>query len=188
MAQREISDEEEEVPVQDILIVDGYNILHAWPEFTALVAEELGHARDQLLNVLSQYGASQGVKVIVVFDAHNVKGNSERVEISSGIETVFTREGETADMWIEKTVGKLKTAGRRIFVATSDAAEQRLILSKGGLRISAAELRQDVLAAKRDFQKMAELPAQNRSLDGQLGETVLGKLETLRKARNSAKN
>lgn len=130
----------------DCLIVDGYNILHAWPELVKLMAEDLEHARDRLVNLLSNYGAVRGMEVMVVFDAHLVKGGHGSSEDKGGVKIIYTPEGVTADMAIEKLVTRLN-AGNRITVATSDWTQQRMVFGQGAVRMSARELEAEVLSA-----------------------------------------
>ncbi|MDW0109974.1 NYN domain-containing protein [Sporosarcina aquimarina] len=124
---------------KDILLVDGYNIIGAWPELRELKRLKLAEARDRLIEQLAEYQAYKGWKVILVFDAYLVPG-IENKQRRANVEVVFTRENETADERIEKLVSEL--LGRRVelHVATSDLTEQWMIFGQGALRISAREL------------------------------------------------
>ncbi|WP_214658810.1 NYN domain-containing protein [Candidatus Formimonas warabiya] len=124
---------------EEILIVDGYNIINAWPELIKLKNESLEHARDRLLDLLSNFQGSTGFVVVVVFDAHLVKRGVGSKESLPGLEIIFTQEGETADSCIERLV-TLMPRDIRITVATSDWAQQRLVMGQGALRLSAREL------------------------------------------------
>lgn len=128
---------------EEFLIVDGYNIIGAWPELQSLKRQSLEEARDLLLSQLAEYQAFSGKKVIVVFDAHQVPGRGRKMK-EYRIEIYFTKENETADERIEKLVKKLKARHRQIYVATSDLTEQHVIFGSGALRISARELFIDV--------------------------------------------
>ncbi|MDQ0163553.1 NYN domain-containing protein [Bacillus alveayuensis] len=123
----------------NILLVDGYNIIGAWPELEALKNDNLEHARDLLIQKMAEYQAYTGFRVIVVFDAHLVKG-IEKKYIQSGVEVIFTRENETADERIEKLIKTLLSVKSKIYVATSDYTEQWTVFSQGALRKSAREL------------------------------------------------
>lgn len=92
---------------EDLLIVDGYNIINAWPELIKLKNESFEHARDRLLDILSNFCGLAGCLVIVVFDAHMVKKGTSHKETMGGIEVIFTQEGETADSCIERLVSQL---------------------------------------------------------------------------------
>ncbi|MEW9124961.1 MAG: NYN domain-containing protein [Thermotaleaceae bacterium] len=137
---------------REYLFVDGYNIINSWQELKEISRFSLEEARTELLEVLSEYQFYSGIVIIVVFDAHLVKGNSGNEEIYKGVRTVYTKEDETADHFIEKTlneVGRIK----RVRVATSDWMEQQIILSRGGTRISARELEVEIINVKRDIMR-----------------------------------
>ena len=124
---------------KDILLVDGYNIIGAWPELRELKYLKLVEARDRLIDLLAEYQAYKGWRVILVFDAYLVPG-IENKERRSNVEIVFTRENETADERIERLVSELSGRRVQLHVATSDYTEQWLIFGQGALRISAREL------------------------------------------------
>ncbi|MGM0126273.1 hypothetical protein IGI37_003702 [Enterococcus sp. AZ194] len=123
-----------------LLIVDGYNMIGAWPELVQLKKQDLlEDAREALLNRLSNYAKYEGLKIIVVFDAQLVPGiqqNYKKYQLS----VVFTKEDETADSYIERIAGELNTRLTQVTVATSDLAEQWVVFSQGALRTSANEL------------------------------------------------
>ena len=123
----------------DILLVDGYNIIGAWKELRALKANKLIDARDRLIEMMAEYKAYSGLRVIVVFDAHLVPG-IEKKKKQYDVEVIFTRENETADERIEKLTSQLMTRRVQVHVATSDLTEQWVIFAQGALRISAREL------------------------------------------------
>lgn len=127
------------------LIVDGYNIINAWPELAELKSRKLEEARDKLLEIMINYAGFTGQEVVIVYDAHQVKGASGFRESFHGVEVVFSREGETADEVIERIVGEYTASGdREVYVATSDWIEQRIIFGKGAYRLPARELYQEV--------------------------------------------
>lgn len=123
----------------DILLVDGYNIIGAWKELRALKTDKLIDARDRLIEMMAEYKAYTGWRVIVVFDAHLVPG-IEKKKKQYDVEVIFTGKNETADERIEKLTNQLKTRRDQIHVATSDMTEQWVIFAHGALRISAREL------------------------------------------------
>ncbi|MFD1067381.1 NYN domain-containing protein [Oceanobacillus locisalsi] len=122
-----------------VLIVDGYNIIGAWPELQQLKEKDIGQARDRLIELLAEYQAFTGDRVIVVFDAYYVRGIESKEE-QSKVEVIYTKEKETADECIEKLVKTVKNIQTQVYVATSDYAEQRTIFGQGALRKSAREL------------------------------------------------
>ncbi len=123
---------------KEILLVDGYNLIHAWPELKSLSEADLGAARDALADKLCNYQGYTGAEVILVFDAYRRAGSPGHAEHYLNIFVVYTKEGETADMYIEKTTRAL-SAENRVRVVTSDALEQTLVLGGGGERVSARE-------------------------------------------------
>ena len=139
------------IPMQqdgpEYLLVDGYNIIFAWEELKAVSRESLEHARQCLMDILANYHGFHPCELILVFDAYKVAGNVGATEEYHGIHIVYTREAETADNYIEKTIYKI-AKDHRVRVATSDALEQMIILGSGALRVSAAELHTQVQAAR----------------------------------------
>lgn len=124
----------------DYLVVDGYNIVNSWDILKKLKEENLEHARDKLLEYLAEYQTFQGEKVIVVFDAHLVKGGLEIRDKYLDLEVIYTKEGEIADLLIESLVQDLVKEDNQVTVATSDGVEQSIILGQGAYRLSAREL------------------------------------------------
>lgn len=123
----------------DILIVDGYNIIGAWPYLNKLKSNDLSAARDRLVEKMAEYQAYSGYRVIIVFDAYYVRG-TEKTFKNYQVEVIFTRENETADERIEKLAKELSNRKTQIHVATSDFTEQWAIFGQGALRKSAREL------------------------------------------------
>ncbi|MCI0130939.1 MULTISPECIES: NYN domain-containing protein [Enterococcaceae] len=123
-----------------VLFVDGYNMIGAWPELNRLKKlDKLGDARDQLLFILSNYAKYKGIEIIVVFDAQLVPGIQQTYD-KYGLTVIFTKEEETADTYIEREVPNKMNALSTVRVATSDLAEQWVVFSQGALRVSAREL------------------------------------------------
>jgi predicted RNA-binding protein with PIN domain len=136
----------------DYLIVDGYNIIGAWPDLRDTAQRDLEEARDRLIEILADYQGFSGQQVILVFDAYKVPGlgvkmNQHRLDIR------YTKEKETADECIERLVTQLMQRRRRIQVATSDNVEQWVIFGRGALRLSARELRTQVEETRTHVQK-----------------------------------
>ena len=136
-------------PLDEYLLVDGYNIIFAWPELNELSKDNLDSARRKLMDILCNYQGYKGCNLILVFDAYKVKGNPGSVEKYHNIYVVYTKEAETADQYIEKTVHDMHQTppnkGRyRVTVATSDALEQMIVWGNGSQRISALGFKADV--------------------------------------------
>ena len=132
---------------EEYLLVDGYNIIFAWEDLRELAAENIHAAQDKLMDILSNYQGIKKCTLILVFDAYKVEGHREEILPYHNIFVVYTKEAETADQYIEKTVHKL---GREhsVTVATSDGLEQMIILGQGAVRLSAKGLRQEIEDAK----------------------------------------
>ncbi len=136
----------------DVLLVDGYNMIFAWDELRELSRDSVDAARSALTNALANYQGLKGCQVILVFDAYRVKGNAGTTERHGGIEVVYTKEGETADMYIERISYDLGRT-HRVKVATSDGLEQVLIQGHGAQRLSARDLKWEVDQANRQLQE-----------------------------------
>ena len=131
----------------EYLLVDGYNIIHAWPDLRVLAENNLDAARSRLIDILRNYQGFRQTPVIVVFDAYKVKGNPGSIEHLGGLDVVYTREAETADMYIEKATYDLRKH-HRVRVATSDGLEQVIILGHGALRVPAQAFEEEVRLAE----------------------------------------
>ncbi len=166
----------------EYLVIDGYNILNNWPELVKIKKESgIEHARDRLISIISNYGAFKKIKSILVFDAHLVKGSAGSKNVTGDVEVIFTREGISADMVIEKLIGSLPSDSV-IRVATSDWVEQRIVLGKGALRISARELRLQILQEKKVMESFLRTTKfDTQPLDSNLSKTVRDVLEKLRR-------
>ena len=136
----------------EYLLVDGYNIIFAWDNLKEIAADNLEAARNTLINILCNYQGFRQCDLILVFDAYKVKGNQGEVERINNISVVYTKEAETADMYIEKTAHQI---GRkhRVRVATSDAMEQLIILGSGAIRVSANEFKQEIEEAENSIRE-----------------------------------
>ncbi|WLR41963.1 NYN domain-containing protein [Bacillus carboniphilus] len=145
----------------DILLVDGYNIIGAWPELEALKKHSLADARSKLIEKMSEYCAYTGMKVIIVFDAHMVKGLDKKKK-QAGVEIIYTKEMETADERIEKLAQSLQNIRTKVYVATSDYTEQWTIFSKGALRKSARELLIEMESIEKRIEKKVKKTQQER--------------------------
>lgn len=160
------------------LIVDGYNIIGAWPDLAAVREDSLDEARLLLIGLLKEYAATSAMQVKLVFDGYRVSGSRGSVEKSEGIEVIYTAEGITADMAIERLVTKVPRFDQ-CYVASSDRLVQETILTQGALRISAQELRRMIAIDKTETRRrMQSLPAPS-TLDARLDPGVREKLSAL---------
>lgn len=129
------------------LLVDGYNIIFAWNELNELAKDNMESARVRLMEILCNYQGYMQMTVILVFDAYKVKGNHGEIEKYNNIYVVYTKEAETADQYIEKTVHKI-AKDHNVTVATSDALEQIIIFGHGAIRLSAQGLKAEIQRAE----------------------------------------
>ena len=141
----------------EYLLVDGYNIIHAWEELAEMARVDFGAARQMLIEILSNYRAYKQCELILVFDAYKVQGSPGSISQFGGIYVVYTKEAETADAYIEKVTLELGKR-HRVRVATSDALEQIIILGHGALRVSARAFKLEVEQAEGEI---AALIAEN---------------------------
>lgn len=139
----------------EYLLVDGYNLIFAWDELKKLAADNLEGARQALADLLCNYRGFHDCQVILVFDAYKVPHGTGEVSRYHNIYIVYTREAETADMYIEKTTYQLAKQ-RRVRVITSDGAEQLIILGHGALRVSARSFREEVERTNGEIRRILE--------------------------------
>lgn len=167
---------------QEYLFVDGYNIINSWETLKQLQNASLEEARTGLLDILSEYRSYSDIEIIVVFDAHQVKGNMGNEENYKGIKVFYTKENETADHFIERTldeIGRIK----RVRVATSDWMEQQIILGRGGTRISARELEVEIFNSKNMVKRRTRINNQKNNMQiGRLDENIIFKLKNWQKS------
>lgn len=135
---------------EDLLIVDGYNIIFAWDDLKELSKTNIDAARDKLLDELSNYQGFCGHRVIVVFDAYKVKGRGTSASNYKNLEVVYTRTDEIADIYIERLVHEVRDK-YNITVATNDNLEQMTIMSLGGLRMSAKGLEDEIKRVQKNI-------------------------------------
>lgn len=128
---------------KEYLVVDGYNIIFAWEELKSLAKTSMDAARTALIEILSNYQGYRRCKVIVVFDAYKIKGGERRQEKHGSVDVVFTKEGETADTYIERLTYEMN-GKYHVRVATSDRQEQIIALGNGAFRLSASELKGEI--------------------------------------------
>ena len=155
----------------EYLLVDGYNIIFAWEELTALARVDVSAARAALEDILSDYQGFRKCVVILVFDAYKVKGNPGSVEKRGGIYVVYTKEAETADAYIEKATYDLGK-NHRVRVATSDGLEQLIILGHGALRLSARSFKAEVEQARGEISALVDKLNRRNSELGKVKHTA----------------
>ncbi len=137
----------------EYVLVDGYNVIFAWDNLKALAKENIDAARNSLINIMCNYQGYKKCELILVFDAYKVKGNGREIEEVNNISVVYTKEAETADMYIEKVTHKL-AKNHRVRVVTSDGLEQMIILGSGALRVSSRAFREEVKNAEEEIRRI----------------------------------
>ena len=139
----------------DYLLVDGYNVIFAWDELRRLADGSLDAARRRLMDVLCNYAGYRRCVPILVFDAYKVRGGTREVEKYHNLYVVYTREAETADMYIERATHELAKE-HRTRVVSSDGAEQIIVMGHGALRVSARAFEEEVRAVEKEIREFLE--------------------------------
>ena len=166
------------------IFVDGYNVINSWSNLIKEKEVSLESARQKLIDMLHNYAAINECKVLIVFDGHKVAGNTEsKYEYNKNIVVVFTKDGETADAYIEKEVHSI---GRKyeVYVVTSDSLEQQTIFQRGAVRISSVEFYNIVLNDSKDIKENAKgnnFTLKN-ILQDNIKEDIRQKLEAIRRS------
>jgi predicted RNA-binding protein with PIN domain len=133
------------------LVVDGYNVIHAWPQLKRLLGVSLEVARDKLIERLSVYGLVTSADVTVVFDSHQKSSRADAEQMVEGVRVIFTRRGHSADQVIERIAYEANGAGGVVTVATSDHSQSDMVRGMGGAVISATELERRVIDAEAEM-------------------------------------
>ena len=183
----------DEEGVQEYLLVDGYNVIFAWDDLKELAKENIEAARNKLMDVLCNYQGFKNYPLILVFDAYKVEGEAMEIFKYHNIHVVYTKEAETADMYIEKVVHEV---GRKyhVTVVTSDGVEQVITQGQGGTIISSREFLEEVKIVNRQIQEEWELHKESaknylfdhmdRELAGHMEEVRMGRKELGEKAND----
>ncbi len=178
----------EKKPEESYLLVDGYNIIFSWDELRDLSEVNITSARNALMDILCNYQGFKKDTLILVFDAYKVEGNPGQVFKYHNIYVVYTKEAETADQYIEKTVHRMNRK-YQVTVATSDALEQVIILGQGAQRLSAQGLKDEVEQTCREIRQILE---ERREKDrnyllNALPENIAGFVEDVRLGKKTFK-
>lgn len=168
-----------------ILVVDAYNVIHDW--WSPAGGVELGMCRDRLLGDLASFAACEGMRTIVVFDAHQVQTRSTRDD-QAGIEVHYSAEGETADTVIERLCFGFRDAGETVTVATSDRVQALVVFGKGVYRMSARSLLREVEHNRKEAKAAAlkkKRQVQPLRVEHGLDAATWAKLERMRRGESS---
>jgi predicted RNA-binding protein with PIN domain len=139
----------------DYLLIDAYNVIFSWDSLKEIAQTDIEGARQALINILCNYRGYKKCELILVFDAYKVKGNPGEVERMNNINIVYTKEAETADMYIEKVTHQL-AKNHLVRVVTSDYSEQLIILGNGAFRVSSREFQDEVEAVEAEIRRIIE--------------------------------
>ncbi len=121
-----------------LLIVDGYNILNSWQLTRGRI--NLEAAREDLTEILSDFGGYRGMDIVLVYDAHQTD-SAGMEEMLGNLTVIYTQPGETADSRIERMIQSVVKKYRQVTVATADYALQMFVLGAGALRMTPQELK-----------------------------------------------
>ncbi|WP_105177456.1 NYN domain-containing protein [Clostridium cagae] len=167
-----------------IIFVDGYNVINSWPDLKIKKNNNFDGARRSLIDTMHNYGVYNDCKVIIVFDAHKVPGSIQKLEaVNKNLSIIFTKDGETADSYIEKEVNLL---GRKyeVIVVTSDWLEQQTIFQRGAVRRSSLEFYNEVLDVENSIRKRKNKSkvSDKNILSDNIDLEMLKKLEKIRRS------
>ena len=167
------------------IFVDGYNVVNSWPDLKQKKDFSFEGARQTLIDKLHNYGVFKDCKIVLVFDAYKVIGNLEKKEeINKNISVVFTKDGETADNYIERNVNAL---GRKheIVVVTSDNLEQQIVFQRGAVRMSSLEFYNEILNIEKSIKYKSDKNkiAQKNSISDNIDDKTAKILEEIRRSK-----
>ncbi|EKQ52129.1 MULTISPECIES: NYN domain-containing protein [unclassified Clostridium] len=167
------------------IFVDGYNVINSWPDLKQKKESSFEDARQTLIDKLHNYGVFKACKIILVFDAHKVIGSLEKKEeINKNISVIFTKDGETADSYIEKKVNAL---GRKheIVVVTSDNLEQQTVFQRGAVRMSSLEFYNEMLKVEKSIKIRANRnqSIHKNSISDNIDDKIAKLLEEIRRSK-----
>ena len=167
------------------IFVDGYNVINSWPDLKEKKDVSFEGARQSLIDKLHNYGVFKACRFILVFDAHKVQGSIEKKEeINKNICVVFTKDGETADAYIERHVNEI---GRKheVVVVTSDNLEQQTVFQRGAVRMSSIEFYNEILKVEKSINiKTSKVKVnQKNSVADNINEDIVKKLEEMRRGK-----
>ena len=171
---------------REYYIIDGYNVIHAWPELEKLKSD-LSEARDRLIHILSEYGAYEKYDMTIVFDALFTEDEEHIEQMGEHLRVLYTGAGETADSCIERLAYEFVRKGCEVHVVSSDGAVESVILGAGAYRHPAPEFRRTVRRVKQHLQEKylgsVKLPLVRNEVGDRLDSDTAAKLDALRKGK-----
>jgi len=167
------------------IFVDGYNVINSWSELREIKKYSLESARGKLIETLQNYSGYNGYKLFIIFDAHLQIGSIEKKEkLTNNLVVVYTKEGQTADEFIEKAINII---GRKIevCVVTSDSLEQQVIFQRGATRMSSVEFYYEVMNIENKIRVQTEKDNLEKKnlLKELIKKEVFEKLEIIRRSQ-----
>lgn len=167
-----------------VVFVDGYNVINSWPNLKNIKKYSYESARKKLIDVLENYASYNLCKIYIVFDAYKVSGNMEKKDTIGDITIIFTKDGETADAYIERSVNDI---GRKmeVVVVTSDGLEQQTVFQRGATRMSSLEFYKEVIEVEEKIRKKTSknnLSTNKNFLGDSLGNDIFEILDKIRKS------
>lgn len=167
------------------VFVDGYNVINSWQELRENQTGSFENSRKKLMDILLNYGTYNGYKIFLVFDGHLKAGNKEfREKVNKNFIIVFTKEGETADSFIEKYINNIGRA-KEVCVVTSDSLEQQVTFQRGAIRMSSIEFHHEVKKAEKEIleKTQKEDVCKRYNLGDRIDKSVAEKLEQMRRSK-----
>ena len=164
------------------VLIDGYNVINAWDNLKKLMDEKPEEARHELIEMLQDFAVFRDITIWVVFDAHYVLGGFEKHYTAGYVEVVYTKEGESADCYIERNVAELSKA-ENVAVVSSDYLEQRIVLQFGGIRITPREFLEEINYSKKHIKEKTKILYTDKinKLENNLDKSIRDKLEKMRR-------
>lgn len=164
---------------RNITIVDGYNVINAWPKLRDLASESLASARDALIDDMAEYKSMSGEEVIIVFDAYNLERPQVTIEEKYGMKIVYTKRYQTADTYIEKQILDIGRS-QNLKIVTDDGQIQILAASKGASRVTAAELAADISNTNRRIKRNKKADFSNNFKLFPLSNEMIDKIDQIK--------
>jgi len=164
---------------RNITIIDGYNVINAWPNLSDISKTSLESARENLIDELAEYKSMSGEEVIIVFDAYNLDRPKETISEKFGMKIVFTRRYQTADTYIEKQILKISQK-HNLKVVTDDGQIQILASNKGAARMTSTELKAEIFNNRRKINRRKKQDF-NRNFDSfPLSKEMIEKIDQIK--------
>ncbi|MEG6566668.1 NYN domain-containing protein [Thermoanaerobacterium saccharolyticum] len=161
------------------MVIDGYNVINNWQDLKFEARNNLEDARQKLIDTLQNFRGYTGFNIILVFDAMYAKGKQQNKEYHNGIEVVYTKEGESADSYIEGLIKEIVKKDK-VVVVTSDWILQQVVLGQGAIRMSSRELYEELNNYLEDKKKKFYTKDDKKdSIESRLSEEIIERLKKM---------